>query len=319
MSNEKIKVSVYCAAYNHEKYIAKTLEGFVSQKTDFDFEVIVHDDASTDETAKVISEYAEKYPDIIKPIYQTENQYSKKVKIFYEFFMKKMSGQYIAFCEGDDFWCDENKLQMQADFLDANHECIMVSHNTERISVDGERIDDMVRDMSDGYLSAEDLIAKGKARNPHFSSLMLRAELAREIKPDFFSLTTGDNAWRMFALTRGKLYYINRIMSCYRVGTPGSWNSRMKSDPEKYSAYVEGVVRFFEEYDKYTEGAYHEVISEEINKRKYTMYMSREDYKAAYEMGKLLKLGIKKRVLLWLLAHLKFVQKIYKSRKNGKK
>lgn len=78
---EEIAVSVLCLVYNHEKYLRKCLDGFVNQKTNFKFEVIINDDASTDKSADIIREYEEKYPDIIKPIYQTENQYSKGVKL----------------------------------------------------------------------------------------------------------------------------------------------------------------------------------------------------------------------------------------------
>lgn len=88
-----IVVSVYCLAYNHEQYIRDALEGFVRQKTNFRYEVLVHDDASTDNTPAIIWEYAQKYPDIIKPIFQTENQYSKGVKILPEIIHPKSSGK----------------------------------------------------------------------------------------------------------------------------------------------------------------------------------------------------------------------------------
>ncbi len=135
---DEIKVSVYCLAYNHAEYIRKTLEGFVMQKTNFKFEVFVHDDASTDETATIIKEYAEKYPDIIKPIFQTENQYSKKIGIVKTFIYPLMRGKYIACCEGDDYWTDENKLQIQADILDNNNNISLVTHKVRMISENGE-------------------------------------------------------------------------------------------------------------------------------------------------------------------------------------
>ena len=116
-----IKVSICCLAYNHAPYIRECLEGFVSQKTDFKFEVLIHDDASTDETQKIIKEYEENYPNIIKPIYQTENQYSKTHGgINLRFNFPRCNGDYIAMCEGDDYWSDKNKLQKQVDFLEAN-------------------------------------------------------------------------------------------------------------------------------------------------------------------------------------------------------
>lgn len=117
-------VTIQCLVYNHEPYLRQCLDGFVMQKTNFKFEAIVHDDCSTDSSVTIIKEYAEKYPDIIKPIYEIENQYSKAgfqgiLKILYEMSV----GKYIAFCEGDDYWIDPLKLQKQVDFLESNPEC----------------------------------------------------------------------------------------------------------------------------------------------------------------------------------------------------
>ena len=117
MELQKPMVSVFCTAYNHEAYIRDALEGFVSQQTNFPFEVLIHDDASTDGTANIIREYAQKYPNIIRPVYQTQNQYSQKVPIIKTFLGPIAQGKYIAYCEGDDYWCDPLKLQRQVDFL----------------------------------------------------------------------------------------------------------------------------------------------------------------------------------------------------------
>ena len=114
-------VSISCITYNHEPYIVQALNGFLMQKTSFPFEVLVHDDASTDRTADIIREYEKKFPKIIKPIYQKENQYSKgftSVTATWNF--PRAQGKYMALCEGDDYWIDENKLQMQVDFLEHN-------------------------------------------------------------------------------------------------------------------------------------------------------------------------------------------------------
>lgn len=113
-------VSIRCITYNHESFIAQALDGFMMQETDFPFEVIVHDDASTDKTADVIREYERKYPRIIKAIYETENQYSKKDGSLARIVDSACTGKYIAFCEGDDYWIDSLKLQKQVDFLEKN-------------------------------------------------------------------------------------------------------------------------------------------------------------------------------------------------------
>lgn len=103
---ESIKVSVCCITYNQEKYICKALDSFVSQKTNFKFEILVHDDASTDSTSAIIKEYEEKYPELVKGIYEEENQYLKGAKVSFLLY-PYAKGDFIALCEGDDFWCDE--------------------------------------------------------------------------------------------------------------------------------------------------------------------------------------------------------------------
>lgn len=119
--SDKILVSVCSITYNHEPYIRQCLEGFIMQQCDFKFEVLIHDDASTDGTQEIIKEFQEKYPDIIKPIFQTENQWSKGIRgITAKFNFPRAKGKYIALCEGDDYWTDPLKLQKQVDFLEEN-------------------------------------------------------------------------------------------------------------------------------------------------------------------------------------------------------
>jgi glycosyltransferase involved in cell wall biosynthesis len=116
-------VSIACITYNQAAFIREAIEGFLMQKTNFCFEIIIHDDASTDGTDQIIREYELQYPDLIFPIYQTENQYSKGVRRFLAtFLLPQAKGKYIAFCEGDDYWIDQYKLQKQVDFLEANPE-----------------------------------------------------------------------------------------------------------------------------------------------------------------------------------------------------
>ncbi len=122
-NTEQPMVSIKCLVYNHAPYLRQCLDGFVMQKTNFRFEAIVHDDCSTDGSQEIIKEYAAKYPDIIKPIYETENQYSKHDGSLRRAIDSHLIGKYIAFCEGDDFWTDPNKLQMQVDYLENNPQC----------------------------------------------------------------------------------------------------------------------------------------------------------------------------------------------------
>lgn len=116
-------VTVRCVTFNHAKYIKEALDGFLMQKTDFPFVVIVHDDASKDGTSQIILDYAKRYPDLIFPLIEKENLYSKKKGLITELMAEVMDAtgaEFIAMCEGDDYWTDPLKLQKQVDFLRQN-------------------------------------------------------------------------------------------------------------------------------------------------------------------------------------------------------
>ena len=122
--NVKPKVAIHCITYNQERFLSKCLDSFVSQQTDFPFVAIVHDDASTDGTAKVLMEYAEKYPDIIKPVCDSINRYTEhSLEEVMISIIRAYNPDYVAMCEGDDYWTDPYKLQKQVDYMDKNPDC----------------------------------------------------------------------------------------------------------------------------------------------------------------------------------------------------
>lgn len=119
--NKKIPlVSILCATFNHEKYISQTIDGFLMQKTNFQFEIIICEDKSTDSTAQIIREYEKKYPELFVTFYHKENLYSKGIDFFQTEAFPIAKGKYIAYCEGDDYWIDPLKLQKQVDFLETH-------------------------------------------------------------------------------------------------------------------------------------------------------------------------------------------------------
>ena len=126
-------VSISCITYNHEKYIKDAIEGFLMQKTTFPVEILIHDDASTDDTAMIVREYELKYPHLIKPIYQTENQYSKQEGVIGRLQRGRARGKYYAICEGDDYWIDPFKLQKQVEFLEDNPEYSLIWSDVDKL------------------------------------------------------------------------------------------------------------------------------------------------------------------------------------------
>ena len=129
-------VSICCVTYNHENFIKDCIEGFIKQKTDFDYEILIHDDASTDYTTGIVREYEKKYPKLIKVIYQTENQFLKQ-NVLFNILFPMAKGKYIALCEGDDYWTDPYKLQKQVDIIENNELCNYVFTNHSILDVSG--------------------------------------------------------------------------------------------------------------------------------------------------------------------------------------
>jgi glycosyltransferase involved in cell wall biosynthesis len=258
-------ISVYCLTYNHEKYIRQTLEGFVRQKTDFPFEVIVHDDASTDKTAEIIHEYAEKYPDVIIPILQKENQYSKGASIFKKYIYPILRGKYIAICEGDDYWCDENKMQRQYNWLEANTDYSLCVHNTKVLDC-STNIETILNNCGDDRdISTEEIINKASALF-HTSSYMFRSEYA--LLPLAFVLRkTGDYSRAVYLATQGKVRYLHDVMSVYRKFSGDSWTSKMyrsSDSTQKQIAYREEKIKMLQNVDEYTQGLYSSAIQTKI-------------------------------------------------------
>lgn len=224
----KVKLTVYCLTYNHEKYIRQTLESFLSQRTKYKFKVIVHDDASTDNTQCIIKEYANRYPDIIEPILQTENQFSQGIDVVRQFILPNIEGDYIATCEGDDYWIDEKKLDKQIDFLEGHDEYSACVHNSVfyntrtkekkpfNLNVEDE-CDIELKDVIDGVMGVF-----------HTSSVVYRKEIAFQ-EHSFLNCmeSVGDYPKAILMALNGRIRYFPQQMSVYRfASTSTSWTSR---------------------------------------------------------------------------------------------
>lgn len=222
---DDILVAIYCLAFNHEPYIRECLDGFIMQKTNFKFVAIVHDDASTDATAAIIREYAEKYPDIIKPILETENQYSKNdgsLGRIMDTAIEVTGAKYVAMCEGDDYWIDPYKLQKQVDILENDETLIACATNTITVSNTGEVLseykENIVKDNKEGRYNLRDFMHTTH-QYPTASVLYRRKEenkireYCRITRNPFF----GDwNLWIALHII-GDFYYIDDTTVAYRI------------------------------------------------------------------------------------------------------
>lgn len=265
-------VSVLCLTYNHEKYIRDCLDGFIKQKTNFPFEVIVHDDASTDNTQTIIREYEEKYPSIIKPIYQTINQYQQGIPIFSRFIYPRVRGKYVAICEGDDYWIDKEKLQQQVGMMEKYPECHFCVCGVQEVSVNKTPLGYYYPNTKIENLILDTDIFIGYASKYAFqtSSYMMRFSDWSEFiqKPPLFMqiCPVGDTPMLLYFGCLGKSVYINKIMSCYRRGAESSYNVRKAEwNEDRRRELANKMMIVWNYFDEYTNKRYHCICSKKVS------------------------------------------------------
>jgi glycosyltransferase involved in cell wall biosynthesis len=258
-SHQKPLVSIACNAYNHQEYISDAIDSFLMQETDFPFEILVHDDASTDNTADVVQSYTSKYPNLIKPVYQTENQYSLGCDLI-SFNFSRAKGEYIALCEGDDYWSDKNKLQIQIKKMREHPDCQLSFHpatilinNTITKDVTANHLDD------DAVFDVKEVI-KGDGGFCPTASIIIKKE-AIENLPDFFKgAPVGDYFLQILGSVNAGALYINRIMSVYRIHPGGVWTSTARNY-NALKSFIAKMSTSFDEMDKYYSFRYHDEIA----------------------------------------------------------
>lgn len=279
-NSQEIVVSVCCITYNQKEYIRDALEGFVNQRTKFAYEVLIHDDASDDGTAAVIEEYAERFPHLIRPILQAENQYSKgltNVSGTYNF--PRARGKYIAMCEGDDYWTSRDKLQRQVDFLEAHPECSMVFHSA-KVKVQGRALTERFMRPYQRSRRVEPEEVIDKTCGYPTASLMFRTEIVRNL-PDFYvRAPIADIPLQLLAAKRGWAYYMDRPMCVYRLGGAMSWTTLMKQGDyeKKQTEYARAMKRMYEGFDRESGGRFHEAVKRAVRRLYYLTWVNRRNF-----------------------------------------
>ena len=278
-------VSICAVCYNHAPYLKEALDHFLSQKCSFRFEILIHDDASTDGSQDIIRAYQARYPDIIKPILQTENQYSKGItNISGAFNFPRAKGKYITLMDCDDYWCDDTKLARQAAYMEAHPECQLCVHPAEVRNDNGELVNKaLLRPYrGDRVLTPEELI--DKAGGFPFGSMMLRAELVRSLPDYYVNCPVGDRPLELMAAARGTAYYMDRPMSVYRFNGAGSWTSSMKTGDyvEKQNRYAREMRAMYESFDKETGGRFHREAVSASHRLFFLTRMNIRDFKAIF-------------------------------------
>lgn len=249
-------VSVYCMTYNHADTISETIDSILSQKTSFPFEIIIHDDASTDGTADIVRAYAEKYPDIISVILQEENQFHN-CNILKTFINPVLKGKFVAVCEGDDYYSDPLKLQIQADYMTENSDCTMCFHAVQELMPDGKKLS--YRPIKkDGLVDAELIIKRGGLFCPTVS-LMFKREVVLDFPKFRDEADVYDYPMQILASTLGKVYYIDKSMGVYRFAFQNSWTAQRQSVVDY--KHLENEEKWLSLFNEYTDNKYCDAVN----------------------------------------------------------
>lgn len=246
-------VSVCMITYNHEKYIAQTIESVLMQKTSFPIELIIGEDCSTDNTRAICIEYQKKYPEIIRLLLPETNvgMMENFIKV-----LRASIGKYIALCEGDDYWIDPYKLQKQVDFLENNGEFIACYHNARIINTQNKIT--LFNSLDENHFpSTEDII--NKRWFIATASLVFRNSII-ELPGWMNTVVNGDYALELLLANKGKLYYMDDVMSVYRQHESSVSFELNKKKVFLYDKLIELYKNVFEIYPE----KYNKTITERI-------------------------------------------------------
>ena len=323
--NEEIMVSVLCITYNQKKYISDALNSFVNQKTTFKYEILVNDDCSTDGTKEIVEKYAKDYPNLVKPIFHEENQYSKGFSPIRDFLIPAAKGKYIAICEGDDYWICDNKLQLQYDYMESHPKCYLCVHDTFLVDKDKNVIGKVNTSRCGNEISLKDVLVEGGdfiATSSVFAKL-----LDNKYIPKYFDILTLDYTWQIFFASCGNYTYcFEEPMSVYRQGAEGAWSSLCQKDFEAYKVreknLLEKKIRMREAFNKENNDIYKDFVEEADTYDTIKCAICTKDFdvlKQKKYKEYIRKLGIKEQLRYFLLVHAPFVFGIYKKiKKVGK-
>lgn len=258
-------VSISMVAFNAEAYLRDAIEGCLRQKVDFPFEIIIHDDASKDNTPEIIKEYAAIHPDIIIPVIQTENQFSQGIEIIAKNIVPKARGKYIAFVEGDDYWIDPEKLQNQIEFMESNSEASMCFTATKHVFLASTKQPRLKRYKKyDCVCDPKDVILKG-GRLVDMVSAVVRRSVFDDTPDWYFHKQIWDITIPLLSLLQGNIQYLDRVTSVYRYGVPGSWTHYNVKYFDRRRINLEKSIRFYDGFNQETHQKYHKLIDKKVN------------------------------------------------------
>lgn len=248
------KVSICMITYNHGDFIAQAIESVVMQQTNFDCELVIGEDCSTDRTKEIVVRYQRKYSGKIKAILNKKNL---GMNVNFAQTLKACGGQYVALLEGDDYWTSPLKLQKQVDFLDKHPDFAICFHNAKVLNQKTKKITQtFFSKNTKGIWTLEDLLEENFMPT---LTCMFRNKLFREFPKWYYNAFPGDWPLHIFNAKHGKIAYLDEVMAVYRIHKDGATSG---SDPVlNYERYI----KTFENIKSYLPPKYNKIIEQTIS------------------------------------------------------
>jgi len=296
-------VTVIIPTHDHAPFLSRAIDSVLAQQTTFPFDILLHDDASTDGTADIAKDYAARYPEQIRLIAQTVNQYQTDKKIQTHILYPRITAKYTAICDGDDLWTHEHKLQLQVDYLENHPDCTLCICGADKIDVGGRVIGAAAPYDEDCVVRLEDMIRAG-GEFCSSNTIVAPTKLLNS-QPDYCELTeVEDIPVHMWCAVNGYAWYMSKHMAAYRYAVPGSWSVRQNAARQETQVQtIRGVIGLLQGFDAYTKGTYHASFADAILYQEFKIKCVEHDLKALRRppyRSFYRELSGKRRIRLWL-------------------
>lgn len=279
----KEKITVIVMTYNHKDYIGKALDSILLQRISVLFNILIHDDCSDDGTYQILLSYQNKYPDKIKIIRQTSRKFEIEGfnMMIFNHVVPHINTKYVAYCDGDDYWCDDLKLQKQYDFMESHPDYSLCFHCAYQLRSNND-ISSKWFIKDEGDIGLSDLINDNSGIPIATSSLFVKSDVFKNFSEWRKQYSVEDLPLYMTAAMEGKIHRLKDVMCVYRQFSIGSWSSQNKDDIKRMIVHQENLIKNAQLFDEQTYYLHHELVANHIEGCNFRLAMLKRDFKIIF-------------------------------------
>ena len=275
---------VIVMTYNQKEYISKALDSILSQKVGIDFSILIHDDCSNDGTYEILLDYQKRYPKKIQIIHQETRKFLKDGfnLMIYKYVVPHINSKYVAYCDGDDYWCDDSKLQKQLDFMKSHPDYSLCYHSAYQMKNDGE-ISSKWFFSEDKDIDMSELVNDKPGIRIATSSIFLKKEIFVDFPEWRKQFPVEDVPMYMMAAMYGKIHCMHDIMCVYRQFASGSWTSQNKNNLERKLKHLIGIKEATIIFNEWSNHKYEDLVASQIKGCNFRIALLTNDYEVIFD------------------------------------